>query len=411
MPAGELLLKNSMSLTLLLDLDDTLLNTNLPAFMPAYFQALADHVCGHVPSEKFLRALIGGVNRMNENEDPRLTLREVFESYFHPALDIPSNELQDVLEGFYDRVFPSLHSHTSPIPGASDFVDWAVTAGMRIAIATDPLFPIKATHHRLRWAGFEPERFQLVSAFEDFHFAKSHPAYYAEVLGRMGWQDGPALMVGNDPTRDILSAQRLGLKTFFIEGEATSSPGVEAGRGQLSDARRWLESVGQAALEPSFKSRDGVLGILESTPAVLNHFLGLLNERDLQREQTRGDWAMNEIACHLRDTEREVHALQLDLMLEKNDAFIPRPETSVWASERDYLLEDARAAGADFADARVELLARIKSLPEEVWSRPARHAIFGPTNFCEVLGFMADHDRLHLQQAWSALQTLLGERV
>ena len=120
---------------------------------------------------------------------------------------------------------------------------------------------------------------------------------------------------------------------------------------------------------------------------------------------------MNEIACHLRDTEREVHALQLDLMLEKNDAFIPRPETSVWASERDYLLEDARAAGADFADARVELLARIKSLPGEVWSRPARHAIFGPTNFCEVLGFMADHDRLHLQQAWSALQTLLGERV
>lgn len=411
MPTGELLLKNSMSLTLLLDLDDTLLNTNLPAFMPAYFQALADHVCGHVPSEKFLRALIGGVNRMNENEDPRLTLREVFESYFYPALGIPSNELQDVLEDFYDRVFPSLYSHTAPIPGASDFVGWAVAAGMQIAIATDPLFPIKATHHRLRWAGFEPERFPLVSAFEDFHFTKSHPAYYAEVLGRMGWQDGPALMVGNDPTRDILSAQRLGLKTFFIEGEATSSPGVEAGRGQLSDARRWLESAGQSALEPSFKSRDAVVGILESTPAVLNHFLGLLNESDLQREQARGDWAMNEIACHLRDTEREVHALQLDLMLEKNDAFIPRPETSVWASERDYLLEDARAAGVEFADARVALLARIKSLPEEVWSRPARHAIFGPTNFCEVLGFMADHDRLHLQQAWNAIQSLLGERV
>ncbi len=400
-----------MAITLLLDLDDTLLNTNLRAFMPAYFQALADHVCGHVSSDKFLRALIGGVNQMNENEDPRLTLREVFDSYFYPALGLPKHELQDVLDDFYDHVFPQLAIHTSRAPHAVEFIDWVSASGFQIAIATDPLFPIKATHHRLRWAGLEPERFQLVSAFEDFHFTKSHPAYYAEVLGRMGWQDGPALMVGNDPTRDILSAQRLGLKTFFIEGEATSSPGVETGRGQLSDARAWLESVGQSALEPSFKSRDAVLGILESTPAVLNHFLGLLNEDDSKREQSRGDWAMNEIACHLRDTEREVHALQLNLMLEKIDAFIPRPETSVWASERDYLLEDARAAGVEFADARVELLARIKSLPEEVWSRPARHAIFGPTNFCEVLGFMADHDRLHLQQAWSALQTLLGERV
>lgn len=408
---GVLPLKNYMSLTLLLDLDDTLLNTNLHAFMPAYFQALADHVCGHVPSEKFLRALINGVNRMNENEDPRLTLREVFDSYFYPALGMPSSALRDVLDDFYDRVFPSLHSHTSPIPGAADFADWATASVMQVAIATDPLFPIKATYHRLRWAGLEPERFRLVSAFEDFHFSKSHPAYYAEVLGRMGWQDGPVLMVGNDPTRDILPAHKLGLKTFFIEGESGSNPGVEAGRGRLSDVRPWLESNDQSALEPSFKSRDAVLGILESTPAVLNHFLGLLNEDDLKREQARGDWAMNEIACHLRDTEREVHALQLGLMLEKIDAFIPRPETSVWANERDYLLENACAAGVEFANARVELLARVKSLPEEVWSRPARHAIFGPTNFCEVLGFMADHDRLHLQQVWKTMQTLLGERV
>lgn len=400
-----------MSLTLLLDLDDTLLNTNLPAFMPAYFQALADHVCGHVPSDKLLRALMNGVNRMNENEDPRKSLREVFESYFYPALGIPASDLREVLEDFYERIFPSLQPHTSPMPGVTEFVDWAAAFAVHVAIATDPLFPLKATHQRLRWAGLDPERFQLVSAFEDFHFSKSHPAYYAEVLGRMGWPDGPILMVGNDPSRDIVSAHRLGLKTFFIEGEAGSTPGVEAGRGRLSDARLWLESSERSALEPSFKSRDAVLGILESTPAVLNHFLGLLREDDLKREQARGDWTMNEIACHLRDTEREVHALQLELMLEKADAFIPRPETSVWASERDYLLENACAAGVEFADARVELLARVKSLPEELWSRPARHAIFGPTNFGEVLGFMADHDRLHLQQAWKTVQTLRGERV
>jgi len=33
-----------MTLTLLLDLDDTLLNTNLEAFVPAYFKALSKHM-------------------------------------------------------------------------------------------------------------------------------------------------------------------------------------------------------------------------------------------------------------------------------------------------------------------------------------------------------------------------------
>jgi hypothetical protein len=52
-----------MSLTLLLDLDDTLLDTNLDAFMPAYFQALTQHMAVHVAPSRMQRALIAGVNR------------------------------------------------------------------------------------------------------------------------------------------------------------------------------------------------------------------------------------------------------------------------------------------------------------------------------------------------------------
>jgi hypothetical protein len=46
----------------------------------------------------------------------------------------------------------------------------------------------------------------------------------------------------------------------------------------------------------------------------------------------------------------------------------------------------------------------IESFEAGEWSRKARHAIFGPTAFVEVIGFMADHDRLHVQQAWRILQ-------
>jgi hypothetical protein len=43
--------------------------------------------------------------------------------------------------------------------------------------------------------------------------------------------------------------------------------------------------------------------------------------------------------------------------------------------------------------------------------RKARHAIFGPTNFIEVMSFATDHDRAHVQQVWKTLKNVQAERV
>jgi FMN phosphatase YigB (HAD superfamily) len=395
-----------MSLTLLLDLDDTLLDTHLEAFMPAYFQALSRHMANHAAPDVMLRALLAGVNLMNESEDPTHTLEEIFDADFYARLGFAKHDLIHIIEEFYDNVFPQLSQHTRQRPDAVPFVEWAFACGYRIAIATDPLFPRKATYHRLRWAGFEPERFDLVSTFEHFHFTKTHPAYYAEVLGRLGWPEGPVLMVGNDIDRDLTPAHQLGLKTFFMDGDSASSPDFVAGHGKLADLRPWLESVDLSALEPSFASREAVLAIMVSTPAVLRSLSSSLSENGWRHEPTHNDWAMNEILCHLRDTEREIHQLQLNLMLQKEGAFLPRPDSAVWANERQYWNIDGKAALFDFAFARIESIKTLKGLDNSIWSRSARHAIFGPTNFLEVVGFMADHDRLHVQQAWKTLKSV-----
>jgi len=395
-----------MPLTLLFDLDNTLLDTNLDTFVPAYFQALGKHMEDRVSSEVMLRALIHGTKLMYESEDPTRTLQQVFETDFYAKLGIPKVELFDVIDDFYDHVFPSISMHTRQMPDAVPLIEWAFACGYRIAIATDPLFPRKATYHRLRWAGFEPDQFELVSTFENFHFTKTHPAYYAEVLGQLGWPDGPVLMVGNDVQRDLMPANRLGLKTYFINGEADSSPGFEVGCGKLGDLRPWLESIDLSILEPSYTSREAILGIMSSTPAVLQSLSSSLSDENWRHEPSRDAWAMNEIVCHLRDTEREIHELQLNLMLERADTFIPRPDTSVWASEREYLNIDGTLALSEFASARLANLDKLGKVDEDIWSRKARHAIFGPTNFLEVMGFVANHDQMHIQQAWKTLQNL-----
>lgn len=395
-----------MSLTLLLDLDDTLLDTNLNVFMPAYFQALAQHLANYAEPQTMLRALLAGVNLMNESEDPTRTLKDIFDLDFFPKLGGSREELAQGIEEFYDEIFPTLARHTRARPEAVPFIEWAFSCGYRIAIATDPLFPRKATYHRLRWAGFDPQRFELVSTYDHFHFTKTQPAYYAEVLGRLGWPEGPVLMVGNDVDRDILPAHRLGLKTFLVDGDDASSPGFEMGRGKLGDLRTWLESVNLSTLEPSFKSRDAILAIMTSTPAVFQGLSSTLTDENWRMEPRREEWAMNEIICHLRDTEIEVHQMQLQLMIEKEGAFIPRPESGVWANERQYLNVDGKKALTEFAAARVESLNMLKRLAPEIWERRARHAIFGPTNFLEVTSFITDHDRLHVQQAWKTLESV-----
>lgn len=395
-----------MPLTLLFDLDDTLLDTNLEAFVPAYFQALATHMESRVSADIMLRALVQGLSLMNKSVDPTRTLQEVFEADFYPKLGLPKEGLSDVIEEFYDNVFPTLETYTRRRPAAAPLIEWALSCGFRVAIATDPFFPRKATYHRVRWAGLVPEQLELISTFEHFHFSKTHPAYFAEMLGRLGWPEGAVLMVGNDVKRDLMPAHRLGLKTYLVDGEADSSPGFEVGRGKLADLRPWLESVNLSTLEPSFESRDSILGIMRSTPAILRSLSSSLKTDEWKHEPTEEDWAVNEIVCHLRDTEMEIHQLQLNLMFARTGAFIPRPDTSVWANEREYLNVNGPTALADFTSARLLNLDKLNNSDSEIWSRKARHAIFGPTNFLEVTSFMADHDRMHIQQAWKTLKSL-----
>lgn len=395
-----------MTLTLLLDLDDTLLDTNLESFVPAYLQALSQQFDRFCSSGRTIRSLLAGMSAMNANEDPRRTLKAVFEDEFYGNLGIDKEAVNEALNDFLKRVFPGMADLTRQKPDAISFVRWAESEGIRMAIATDPLFYREAVEERIRWAGFDPGQFALLSSADDFHFTKSHTAYYAEMLGRLGWQDGPVVMAGNDFNRDMIPARRLGLSTFLVEADSTPGGGEDAGRGTLTDLRMWIESADPSVLEPSVKTRDGILGILPATPAVLQSMSAPLTGEQWSHEPVPGDWSMNEIVCHLRDTEREVHALQLDLLIEKPEAFIPRPESGVWASERNYLSEDGAAAIDGFVSARLDIINRLKSLPEDIWSRKARHAIFGPTDFLEIMGFVADHDRLHLQQAWKTLQSL-----
>src|SRR5689334_3030514 len=97
-----------MPLTLLFDLDDTLIDTNLASFVPAYFQAIGNQLADRTTPDVTARALVTGLNSMNNSQDATRTLMEVFEADFYPMVGAQKEELVEVLDEFYDNKFPLL---------------------------------------------------------------------------------------------------------------------------------------------------------------------------------------------------------------------------------------------------------------------------------------------------------------
>ena len=204
----------------------------------------------------------------------------------------------------------------------------------------------------------------------------------------------------------IVNPRKVWVKTYHVNDDPASGSGLEAGgNGKLSDLRLWLELIDLESLEPSIQTPSAILSVMSATPAVLQSLVASVSDLNWPHKPTADEWALVEVICHLRDTEREIHRMQVNTLLEESEPFIPRPDSTVWAKERNYLKEDGRMALQEFASARLEMLARSKGLDDAVWKQKARHAIFGPTHFQEVIGFMADHDRMHIQQAWNILKT------
>jgi FMN phosphatase YigB (HAD superfamily) len=389
--------------TLLIDLDNTLLFNDMETFLPAYLQALSTHLAPYAEPGVMVNTLIGATRRMVENRRPDCTLLEVFNEAFYPLLGLRERELSETVGAFYKDVFPTLKTVTRPNPEAVQLVEQALERGFQIAVATNPLFPRAAILHRLEWAGLSPEKypFRLISSFEQFHFSKPHPAFLAECLGILGWPDGAVVVVGDDPQKDIRAARLLGLPAYWITQDGQwpeSEKAAPTGSGSLAGLLPWLDGLPEEALRPDFSSPSAVFAILQSTPAVLDGLLRMDPAKIQMKRLQPGEWTPTEILCHLRDVEKEVNLPRLKKVLHENNPFLPGMDTDPWAEERLYYCQDGEQAFSHFITARMKLLDLITDLDPETWERSARHAILGPTRLIELVGIIAKHDRLHVQQ-------------
>ncbi len=381
----------------------------METFIPAYLRALGEHLTDHVPPEKMLATMLAATQRMIDNNNFRKTLKESFDLYFYEPLGLNEQDMKGHFSKFYAEIFPSLRNTTQIRPEAFDFILTALSRGYKIGVATNPLFPKTAILQRLVWAGlpYNEIPFVLIPSYETFHFAKPNPAFFAEFLGRIGWPDGPILMVGNDPDHDVKGAQTMGIPIFWISDNGDQLlPGQSEpdGSGALVDVLPWIDTQPRGSLEPNFTTPSAIIAILRGSPAALSILLSKVH-RDLWSWQPdQSAWCLTEIICHLRDVEREINLPRLRKVLQDVNPFIPGIDSDSWADIRGYIQQDGEAAFADFLAARDETLDILDHLEEDAWARPIRHAIFGPTDLSELVRINAGHERVHGRQIFEVIE-------
>ncbi|TES91480.1 MAG: HAD family hydrolase, partial [Anaerolineales bacterium] len=382
--------------TILLDLDDTLLDNKMESFLPAYFQRLGQYMSDTLSPDGFIRELVVGSQKMLENTDPRVTLEKAFAGYFYPALDLNASEVEAQIYSFYKQIFPSLKAVTGMRPSARPVVERLLDQGLEVVVATNPLFPKVAIEERLRWANLAPEEipFTLITSYEICHFTKPQSAYYAEILGQLGRKPHEVVMVGNDPGLDLDPAKTLSMRVYHLSDDPSDGyPG-----GSLDDLLGWIEQQVNVPDPEEIRTAQAVSARFRGHAGALATQVRELTDDEWNRRPAPDEWAPVEIVCHLRDVEVEVNRPRLAAFSTAERPHLTALDTDAWADERDYLCQSGPEALSEFLDERVALLQELEILTEAEWNRPALHSLLGPTSLLEVMGIATDHDLLHLAQ-------------
>ena len=199
----------------LFDLDGTLLPVDQDRFIQYYFSLLAKKLepYGYEPN-LLLDTVWNGVLAMMAN-DGSCTNVEAFWKVFTSVFGEGSRKDDNLFMEFYANEFQQVKGVCHPTPKADRIVKMLKRAGLKVVLATNPLFPRLATESRIGWAGMDPKDFDLCSTYEDYSLCKPNPAYFIDVAHRIGVDPEDCLMVGNDVGEDMV-ATKVGMKVFLL---------------------------------------------------------------------------------------------------------------------------------------------------------------------------------------------------
>ena len=228
---------------ILFDLDGTLLPMDQDKFVKSYFGLLAERMApyGYDPKQ-LVECVWKGTGAMVQNDGSKTNEERFWEVFRAMYGEERLTEHKPIIDGFYLSEFNQARSSCGFAPMARAILNRVRDAGWMPVLATNPIFPARATENRIRWAGLAPEEFELCTTYENSSFCKPNPEYYLEILNKLGLQPEECAMVGNDVEEDMIAAT-LGMKVFLLTDCLISRKGTDVSvypHGDFDDLERFL---------------------------------------------------------------------------------------------------------------------------------------------------------------------------
>lgn len=205
-----------MSLKIVLfDLDGTLLPMDQDIFVKYYFGLLAKKLAPYgYEQEKLIKSVWAGTEAMIKNTGEKSN-EAVFWDVFASIHGADAIKDLPLFDEYYEQDFPKVQASCGYNASAAVAVAKIKEMGLRVALATNPIFPAVATRQRIAWAGLDASDFELYTTYENSCHCKPNPDYYRDLLSALNAKPEECLMVGNDVGEDMI-AESLGMKVFLM---------------------------------------------------------------------------------------------------------------------------------------------------------------------------------------------------
>lgn len=210
---------------ILFDLDETLLDLNGDQFLEAYIEALSQFMPPLLSPEQFTQALWSAAAALGPHH-PSKTNQEILWNSIADQTGVSPSKVRERMDAFTLTDLSAILPGGTPVPGSRLVVETARDSGLKIVVATNPIYPLEVIRERLRRAELDDIAWDGIATW-NFHSTKPYREYYLEWAGRLGVDPENCLMVGDDYFNDI-PARDAGMETFYV---GRPLPGVDTGRG------------------------------------------------------------------------------------------------------------------------------------------------------------------------------------
>jgi FMN phosphatase YigB (HAD superfamily) len=199
----------------LFDLDNTLILYDEMKFINSYFPVAAEKFADVIPPESFAEKLLLATIELHKN-DGTMVNRERFLQAFSSSVKLPPEEIWRRFDKFYTEDFDRFKYMVATPACAHDVFRYIRDKGLKIVIATNPIWPLSAQMRRLSWVGLDDIDLALVTHIDNMTFCKPQLGYYRQICSLIGEKPADCLMVGDDPANDMVAA-RIGIRTYLTD--------------------------------------------------------------------------------------------------------------------------------------------------------------------------------------------------